>query len=127
MTRLNQSENRCRFRAKHCRRHISFHLISAKMSKICKLNPEQRFQFIDDEQLDAKREDLKNKNIVKSNKKANTCFQNYLAAKGLSVEYWLFDKPTLDNILKKFWFKVRTVEGEYYMRGSLENLHYSIN
>ena len=32
------------------------------MSKKRKLNPEQRFQFIDDEQLDAKREDFKNNN-----------------------------------------------------------------
>ena len=61
------------------------------------------------------------------NKKADTCFQSYLATKGHPVEYWLFDEPTLDNILKKFWFEVRTVKGEHYMKGSLENLHYPIN
>ena len=51
------------------------------MSKKQKLDPEHRFQFIDDEDLDAKREDLKNKNTVKSNKKANTCFQVILLPK----------------------------------------------
>ena len=53
------------------------------MSKKCKLNSEQRFQFIDDEQLDAKREEFKN-NTVKLNKEADTCFQNYL----LQKDFW---------------------------------------
>ena len=33
----------------------------------------------------------------------------------------------LDKILCKFWFEVRTQEGDYYKIGSFENLRYSLN
>ena len=40
----------------------------------------------------------------------------YLRLKGLSTEYWLMEKKELNDILSKFWFEVRTAEGEHYHR-----------
>ena len=37
------------------------------------------------------------------------------------------EEKELDQILSKFWFEVRTQEGEHYKVSSLKNLHYGIN
>ena len=70
---------------------------------------------------------MQNKNTKKSNKKAECCLHNYLRRKKMSDKYWLLGEQELDQILSKFWFDVRTTDGEHYSLGSLESLRYGIN
>ena len=45
----------------------------------------------------------------------------------MSDEYWLLGEQELDQILCKFWFEVRIIDGEHYSLGTLESLRYGIN
>ena len=45
----------------------------------------------------------------------------------MSEEFWLYGEQDLDKILSKFWFEVRTQEGNYYKIASLENLYCGLN
>ena len=45
----------------------------------------------------------------------------------MSTDYWLLGEQDLDKLLCKFWFEVRTTDGDYYSIGSLESLRYGIN
>ena len=89
--------------------------------------PEARFSFIDDDELAEKRLKAKIKNTTKVNNKSQNCFANYLKSKGMSEEFWLYGEQDLDKILSKFWFDVRTQEGDHYKIASLENLRYRLN
>ena len=88
---------------------------------------EERFAFIDDAELEEKRQKLKNKITTKADCKTEKVFVKYLSLKGLSTEYWLMEEKELNDILCKFWFEVRTAEGDYYKATSLGSLHYGIN
>ena len=44
-----------------------------------------------------------------------------------SLEYWLFNKPKLDNLLKCFYYTMRTSEGDHYKVSSIKNIWYSLN
>ena len=83
---------------------------------------DERFKFIDDEALQAKIDGLKNKNTIKADAKAEQKFIAYLKKKGIKEDFWLIGEQELDKILSKFWFEVRTKNGEHYRIGILENL-----
>ena len=61
-----------------------------------------------------KTDGLKNKNTTKADAKAEKKFVTYLKKKGFQQEFWLIGKQELDKILCKFWFEIRTKNGEYY-------------
>lgn len=88
---------------------------------------EDRFNFIGDEDLKKKREDLKNDNTIKADKKAEKLFVMWLKLRKAEEEYWTLDNKTLDEYLCKFWFEIRTVEGERYKTATLANFRYGIN
>ena len=88
---------------------------------------EERFEFIDNDALQAKIDGLENKNTTKADAKAEKKFITYLKKKGYKWDYWLFGEQDLDKILCQFWFEIRTKNGEHYRIGSLENLRYSLN
>ena len=43
------------------------------------------------------------------------------------LDYWLHDEKTLDKILSKFWFEVKTCEGKPYRVSTLKHMRYGIN
>ena len=96
-----------------------------------------RFDEINDQDLQQLREDLKNPNTVKSDKKAEKIFVEYLKVRWSELaqcDYWLHDEQTLDKVLCKFWFEVRqtkkdevTKEFKKYTVISLKHLRYAIN
>lgn len=99
-----------------------------KMPKKRKLKPDERFVRVTDEQLAKKRKDLKNNNTEKADRKAEKCFLQYLSLSNLDdLDYWDFEQSFLDEILCKFWFEVRSVEGERYRVSSLQNMRYALN
>ena len=83
-----------------------------------------RFDDISDDELEDIRHGLASKNTNKSNKKCETLLQAYLIAKKKDPSYWLYDEPTLDQILGKFWFEVRTKKGDKYTVSNLKHLRY---
>ena len=89
--------------------------------------PEERFVFIDDEELENKKKSFQNKNTTKADLKAHHKFTQYLELKGLQTEYRLMTESELDKILSKLWFEVRTQEGDRYKASSLGSLCYGIN
>lgn len=78
-------------------------------------------------ELEQKREHLKNHNTIKANEKAHRIFTNWLAIRKLDLNYWDFSVEELDKHLTKFWFEARTEEGDHYKTGSLGALRYGIN
>ena len=88
---------------------------------------EERFEFIDDDELEAKRLQLKNQNTIKSDTKCENKLINYLTLKNLDTKYWLMEEAELDKILTKFWFEVKMIEGKKYTINSLTHLRYGIN
>ena len=56
----------------------------------CVLPVEERFEFIDNDALQAKIDGLKNKNITKADAKAEKKFVTYLKKKAYEQDYWLF-------------------------------------
>ena len=78
-----------------------------------KLVPEEeRFVFIDDDELEQKKKSFQNKNTTKADLKAHRKFTKYLELKNLQMEYWLMTESELDKILSKLWFEVRRQEGD---------------
>lgn len=114
-----------------CRRHFVCLCVYGKMppkKRKKKIVPEdERFQFMSDEQHKKKREDLKNTNTLKADKKAAKTFQAWLTQRGIHSDYWDIQPEDLDQLLGKFYFEVRTVEGERYKISSLGDLRYGIN
>ena len=50
-----------------------------------------------------------------------------MLAKEKNLDFWLYDEPTLDKILGKFWFEVRQKKGDFYSINSLRSLRHGIN
>lgn len=93
-----------------------------------KVVPEtERFNFMSNEQHSEKREKLKPPNTLKANKKADKLFKSWLTQRGIHSDYWDLTASELDDLLCKFYFEVRTIEGEYYKSASLGNLRYALN
>ena len=108
------------------------------MPKIIDLEQEKakkHLKILTDEELELKRQKLKNENTKKQNRRADSTFQKFLEEAGCeSTEYWLYDEPTLDKYLAKFWFGVRKLdtgneeeEGEKYSSNSLQSFRYGLN
>ena len=74
-------------------------------------NREIKDIVITDEDLEKKLITGKNLNTVKSEKKADKAFRNFLTANGCTnTDYWYFEEPELDNFLAKFWLCTRKEE-----------------
>lgn len=95
--------------------------------------PKRNFAEIDDEQLEKKREELKNRNTKKSDKKVHKLFIEYLEARWAeqvehNYNYWMYSDETLDKILCKFWFEVRQAKNnEMYNINSMKSIRYGVN
>lgn len=90
----------------------------------------EHFQNLNDNDLEELRLGLKNKNTTKSEQKCEKVLMAYLCSKpelkDTNLDYWLWEVKDLNYWLSKFWFEVRTAEGNYYRVSSLEHLHYGI-
>lgn len=91
------------------------------------LREEDGLNFISDEQLKEKREQLKPPNTLKADKKAEKVFKSWLKLRGIHTEYFDLSYKELDSLLCKFYFEARTIEGERYKSASLANLRYGLN
>lgn len=100
-----------------------------KVKKKCKrLTNEERFQLnMTNDELKAKRKKLQNENTSKADKKAEKVFTTWLNLRGIHTDYWDLEHEELDELLSKFYFEARTIEGEMYKTASLGNLRYGIN
>lgn len=87
----------------------------------------ERHNLMTDEQHEEKRKSLINENTVKADKKAEKVFVSWLQLRGIHTDYWDLSVDDLDNLLCKFYFEVRTTEGEHYKKSSLGNLRYGLN
>lgn len=93
-----------------------------------KIKPaDERFVFMNDQQLKEKRDSLQKHNTVKADKKAEKTFMEWLSAQKEDLDYWNFSIQKLDKLLCNFYFEVRTVEGDRYKTASLGALRYGIN
>lgn len=90
-----------------------------------------RFVDYEEEQIDEIQEEQKNNNTMKSDKKCEKIFMDYLQAmwhtKVDNFEYWNYPTELLDKILRKFWFAVRQKSKDYYTVSSLKHLRYAPN
>lgn len=90
-----------------------------------------RHESIEDNRLEEIREGLKKQNTVKSDKKCDKIFVDYLQHRWIdkvpSLEYWTYDYALLDTILCKFWFEVRQKNKDRYTVNSLKHLRYALN
>ena len=82
-----------------------------------------------DDELAQKRQELMNKNTIKSEKNAKRKFESYLKACQIeNIEEWLtFSDEKLDDLLVKFWFSIRTNKGDYLSVASLQNIRHTLN
>ena len=89
---------------------------------------EQRFVEISDNELQHLMDELDNKNTKKAGKKCEKQWLNYLSTEENvpDGDYWLWDEETLNYWLSKYWFEVRTQEGDRYRVSSLEHTHYGM-
>lgn len=91
------------------------------------LPEDQRFNFMTEQEHKKKREDLVNRNTMKADKKADKTFTAWLTQRGIHTDYWDLNAQELDDLLSKFYFEARTVEGDSYKTASLGDLRYGIN
>ena len=81
-----------------------------KMSTKC-------FLILDSEELEIRSKKSKNVSTDKSERKADQAFHKFLIALGKqkdATRYQIYDKPTLDDYLARFWFGTR--KEDIYMR-----------
>ena len=86
---------------------LSLHTVIVKADKTVM---SKCFLVINSDELESRSKKAKNINTDKSEKRADTAFWKFLLALGKNeedIEYWLYDKPTLDDCLAKFWFGTR--------------------
>lgn len=88
---------------------------------------EERFNIMNNTQHKEKRKKLINHNTVKADKKAEKVFTSWLTQRGIHTDYWDLSVQELDDLLSKFYFEERTIEGEMYKTSSLGNLRYGLN
>lgn len=88
---------------------------------------EERFNFLTNNELEKKREDLINENTTKADQKAERVLVKWLQLRGIHTDYWDLSVPELDDLLCKFYFEARTEEGDHYKKSSLGGLRYGIN
>ena len=105
--------------------HLALNLV--KNAKIKELNPEERFAYIDDSEIDKKKKKLQNLNTTKASEKAESILMSWLQGKGENCQYWLLGDDELDKHLAKFWVEARQTDGTMYRTFSLSHLCYGIN
>ena len=101
-----------------------------------------RFVLLSEEELKSKHEASKNKNMVNSEKRANSAFQKFLQQAGKQdLRYWLYTEDELDIMLEKFWFGARKdPDSDYesdpedtekkalmYSANTMKNFRYALN
>lgn len=91
------------------------------------LPDDERFNLMDDEEHKKKRKTLINHNTVKADEKAQRLFIKWLTLRGIHTDYWDLSVQELDDLLCKFYFEVRTEEGDNYKKSSLGALRYGLN
>ena len=70
-----------------------------------KTKSKKRFAQLTDEDLANKKIKVQKKNTVKADKLSENQFRQFLQEEGVkNYEFWLYDEPTLDKHLCKFWF-----------------------
>ena len=80
------------------------------------MSKRKRFVILNDDELEQKAKQSKNKNTERSEKRANTAFTKFLEACGLKddeLEYWKFSPEDLDTHLAKFWFGARKDSADF--------------
>ena len=100
---------------------------------------------MNDENLATKSKKAKNKNTIRTEKRADKAFIKFLMEMGVppdQTNYWNFSEPDLDNFLAKFWFGARKdnddsqeqvlqqdpeLKSQMYKATTLRNLHYGLN
>lgn len=94
---------------------------------------DSRFGEYSDDELEEERNKLKRKNTLKSDKKTEKVFVQYLTERWLptgeieNTEYRNYSEELLDKILCKYWFEVRQVNSDMYNINSMRSLRYSLN
>lgn len=93
---------------------------------------DSRFDELNDDEMEEKREGLKKENTVKCDKKIHKMFTEYLRDRWSdrveeNFDYWTYSNELLDEILCKFWFETRQVNGERYNINSLKGIRYGVN
>ena len=81
-----------------------------------KLPPKDPFTQLTEEDIKNTEADLQNQNTLKTDKKCEKVLLNYLSTLPEidNLEYWTNEMSYLDELLSKFWYNVKTSEGEYY-------------
>lgn len=114
-----------RYPLQHLAESLKLKMPPKRKKKI--LEPHERFVFLNNEDLKKKRDDLQEKNTIKADKKAEKTFVNWLIQRGEPADYAALPNKELDALLCKYWFEVRTEEGEFYKTSSLGGLRYGLN
>ena len=94
------------------------------------LPPEERFASYGNDELTKLCATLVNPNRKKADAKCEKSWLTYLSTKtelNGDFDYWLWDEQKLNKYLGKFWFEVKTQDGDHYGVSTLEHLQYSIN
>ena len=101
-----------------------------KMPKRKRISDEERFQPLSEDNINVIQENVKEKNTLAAEKKAEKALLTYIRTQQhFSVpdtEYWNYDDRLLDDILSHFWFEIKTIEGDDYRVSSLRHLRYSL-
>lgn len=67
---------------------------------------------------------IKNENIEKADKKAERALVSFLSAQDniADLQYWLYEPEEQDKLLCKFWYELKTTEGDTYCVSSLKHI-----
>ena len=87
------------------------------------------FQTMSDAEIDAKRAANRNKNTVQKNKEAEAKFVRYLklVEKLDDLDFYNFELSTLDSILGRFYWNIRTKDGNKYKAKTLDSFRHGLN
>ena len=119
----------------------------AERKQNIKMSKKRRFVILDDEELENKSKQCKNKNTERSEKRANAAFTKFLEACDVGtdrLDYWNFSAEELDTYLAKFWFGARkdttnfndneddfeedpNLKEQCYSANTLKNFRYALN
>lgn len=88
----------------------------------------KKFAGLSASEITSKQANLQNAITKRKEKTASEHFKAFLAFEGEEdVNFYKYEAKTLDAFLARFWFNVRTDNGEHYKVKSLECLRYALN
>ena len=104
---------------------MTFH----KDAKKKKLDTNECFKHISDDELCIMLKELDKPNTKKADRKCERAFVSDLSTlDGLpNLDYWLYNEATLDKILSKFCFEVKTVDRKPHRVSTLKHMCYGLN